>query len=563
MSTLVTAAPSPAIRRPSRGPEWVSKTDLTGFVRCPYAWWLLDRGDITVDDTVSEFQYRLMIEGSEFQDAVEATAAPIMIAPEELPSVLTSDKKLLATPTFENRRLHIYGRPDGVDAADGALIPIEIKSHKDVQRTDELELAFYWLVLEPSRTRKTEPRGLLFLRRDGDFEEVEVPIPAHRFDEVRRLLGEIRTARRDGVRPRICGCHVCSVVKRDEVLEAVRQREDLTMIHGIGRVYGPALEAMGIVTWRDLMSSDSRRVLVGLKRKKRFFLSARQIEYWKRHARSYASVGPVAFGDGPVLPTSYIALDLEYTPPHIWLIGVAIVDGERRKFRSLWADGPAALKRNIQELNSILQAHPALSILTWGGDGADLPNLVSAIHRLLPEPTRQGGGWIEPNPLVAPLRDRHLDLYQYVWHRLRLPIPELGLKEVAHYFGVPRVSNIIDGLDAQMKYEEYRHAKGKQKKAIRQGLIAYNRDDLEALIEVADRVRELMKNAQPIILPRPRKAKHRTASRNGQAEQHPRGEHAWARHLKCCDACMGAARGQDSVISFCSVGLALMGEIGA
>jgi CRISPR/Cas system-associated exonuclease Cas4 (RecB family) len=200
VSTLVTAAPSPAIRRPSRGPEWVSKTDLTGFVRCPYAWWLLDRGDITVDDTVSEFHYRLMIEGSEFQDAVEATAAPIMIAPEELPSVLTSDKKLLATPTFENRRLHIYGRPDGVDAADGALIPIEIKSHKDVQRTDELELAFYWLVLEPSRTRKTEPRGLLFLRRDGAFEEVEAPIPAHRFDEVRRLLGEIRAARRDGVR---------------------------------------------------------------------------------------------------------------------------------------------------------------------------------------------------------------------------------------------------------------------------------------------------------------------------------------------------------------------------
>src|SRR5437773_1263983 len=114
-----------------------------------------------------------------------------------------------------------------------------------------------------------------------------------------------------------------------------------------------------------------------------------------------------------------------------------------------------------------------------------------------------------------------------------------------------------------MKYEEYRHAKGAQKKAIRQGLIAYNRDDLEALTEVANRVRELTKNAEPIILPRTRKAKHRTASRNGQAGQHPRGEHAWDRHLKSCDACMSAARGQDSVISFCSVGLALMDEIGA
>jgi hypothetical protein len=43
-------------------------------------------------------------------------------------------------PMFENKRLHIYGRPDGIDAANGALIPLEIKSHKDVKPTDEWSL---------------------------------------------------------------------------------------------------------------------------------------------------------------------------------------------------------------------------------------------------------------------------------------------------------------------------------------------------------------------------------------------------------------------------------------
>jgi predicted RecB family nuclease len=358
---------------------------------------------------------------------------------------------------------------------------------------------------------------------------------------------------------------VCSVVKRKEVLEAVRQREDLTMIHGIGRVYGPALEAMGIVTWRDLMSSDSRRVLVGLKRKKRFFLSARQIEYWKRHARSYATVGPVAFGEGPVLPTSYIALDLEYTPPHIWLIGICIVRGGRRRFRSLWANGPASLKKNLKELNAILEAEPTLPLLTWGGTGADLPNLVDAIHRLLSGNKPRQGGWVEQHPFVAALWERHVDLYQYVWHGLRLPIPELGLKEVSGYFGIPRVSNVVDGLAAQMMYAQYREAKGAAKRAIRQQLCAYNRDDLEALIEVTGRVRDLMVSSEPIVLPaesRARVSKSVVTSKNQDVQPVPNGDVAWTRHLRSCTACWSAASGQDGYLSFCSVGLRLMDQLG-
>src|SRR2546425_11948329 len=76
VSTLVTAAPSPAIARPSRGPEWVSKTDFIRWLRCPYTWWLLECGEITLDDTLDEFQYRLIVAGTEFQAVVEASAAP-------------------------------------------------------------------------------------------------------------------------------------------------------------------------------------------------------------------------------------------------------------------------------------------------------------------------------------------------------------------------------------------------------------------------------------------------------------------------------------------------------
>ena len=117
-----------------------------------------------------------------------------------------------------------------------------------MQATDELELAFYWMVLEPHRTRHdVEPRGVLMLKRDAAHSEiVEVPIKPHRFDEVQRILKEVRHARRYGVQPRICGCVVCRELRGDEVLAATLQRKDLTLIFGVGRDYAEP--------WRTLAS---------------------------------------------------------------------------------------------------------------------------------------------------------------------------------------------------------------------------------------------------------------------------------------------------------------------
>ena len=172
--------------------SWVTKSDLSRYVRCPYSWWLLDSGRIPFEETVDEFQAALVAGGVEFQDQVEAAAAPLEVAPGELKRLLRQDIRTLGTPTFENRRLRIKGRPDGIDAARGALYPIEVKSHKAVTALDELELAFYWLLLEPLRTRRdVSPRGLVVLRRQGKAVTVEVAIGQHRLDRVAELLAEI------------------------------------------------------------------------------------------------------------------------------------------------------------------------------------------------------------------------------------------------------------------------------------------------------------------------------------------------------------------------------------
>jgi CRISPR/Cas system-associated exonuclease Cas4 (RecB family) len=202
----------PAMLR--RGRSWVCKTDVTRYVRCPYAFWLLDRGLISFADTVSEFQAQLLAGGIVFESVVASSAVPVTVAPGDIGGLLREDVRLLGTPDFENRRLRIRGRPDGIDSAGGALYPIEIKSHSRVTRLDELELAFYWLLLAPYRTQvDATPRGLLILREDGRASLAEVLISPDRLEEVRRLVRAVRDARRKGVQPRVCGCQVCSVAR--------------------------------------------------------------------------------------------------------------------------------------------------------------------------------------------------------------------------------------------------------------------------------------------------------------------------------------------------------------
>ena len=162
-------APRP-LRR-SRGQEWVSKTDLIRCARCPYAFWLIDTGRVKASALLDEFTAQLIAEGVQFEESVLDQVEEL---PEEVDfeTALTQEHRLLDVPMLENDKFKIFGRPDGIDTQNGAMLPVEIKSHKDVHPYDKLELAFYWLLLEPYRTAPGLPWGILFLRRDEQIEIV-------------------------------------------------------------------------------------------------------------------------------------------------------------------------------------------------------------------------------------------------------------------------------------------------------------------------------------------------------------------------------------------------------
>ena len=113
--------------------------------------------------------------------------------------------RLFGVPVIENQDLKLLGAPDGIIAAAGAPFRSKRKSHRDMKRSDELELAFYWLLLAPYRAA---PEGWTrgascILRRDGAPVEVEIEITENRLAEARRLIAEVRHVREHGVRPRM------------------------------------------------------------------------------------------------------------------------------------------------------------------------------------------------------------------------------------------------------------------------------------------------------------------------------------------------------------------------
>jgi predicted RecB family nuclease len=482
--------------------DWVTKTDLTRYVGCPYAFWLLDQGQITPADFIDEAQRQRIVEGLAFEEyavkeIAETSAIPVAVGPDpkQVGRLLGKDIMLLRTPGFDNPTLKFHGRPDGIDVAGGALIPVEVKSHKDIQPLDELELAFYWMLLEPYRTRTdVRPVGRLILRRGGYPKLVEVGIRPHRLQRVRRLVEQIRRARRQGVRPRICRCPVCSGPRRDEIHQAVTQRKDLTLIWGVGRDYAPVLEDLGVVTWEDLLHCDVRALAASFRARGYPTVTAMEIWRWRQHARSYALGHPVTFndlstGDTAAFPvgSSFIALDLEYDSEHeepealIWLVGACVVDGDRQEHLILWADSPQDEERNLRALGEFVRDHPALPVVTWAGDGAEVPQLWAAAKRW--------GIGLDLDSLL----ERHIDLFAYARRHVRLPIPRLGLKDVARYFGIPRLSGVAGGLAARSLHDRYRDTRDRR---LRDRLIDYNRDDLDALVGITQQLARLTEPAE-------------------------------------------------------------------
>ncbi|HWB69211.1 MAG TPA: ribonuclease H-like domain-containing protein [Solirubrobacterales bacterium] len=468
-----------ASRKSHAARHWVDKADLLAFMRCPYAWWNLEQGLISAEEVVD-----LPAPGGLEESLPEGRLERLSEAPSEerLRELFSEQVNVVGLPVLENPERKIFGSPAGVYADSGALRPIDVGTHRYARRSDRLGLVFDWMVLEPYRTDwLDEPTGWLVLERDGSPTPVEVEFTKSDFEQLEELLHEIRQARQTGVKPRICSCSICASPLRDHIQRLTKGGKDLTQLFEMGRGRAAAFEEVGIANFDDLSECDAESVAEQL-RATGNPISAARLEQMRFHVQSYRAGRPVLFGPPPELGDSFIALDLEYDhfTPRLWLIGLYIIDADRCEHVVLWADDAPSEQANLERLSDVLDEKADLPLVTWAGTSADLPQVKAACKRF------------SLNGLFDGIEERHVDLYSYARQALRLPIPEFGLAEVAAYFGVMKSSSISDGREAQMLFARYLSRYSQRIRArIRNELIAYNRDDLEALVETLWAIKEL------------------------------------------------------------------------
>lgn len=194
----------------------MSKTDVVRYLRCPYAFWLVDSGQLSSAKLLSPFEEQLAQDGVSFERGIFAAAPPIAMPPGGEAELFSEDHTLLDVRTFRSPRLRLIGRPDGLVTASGSLQPIEIKSHRLLKHSDRIELAFYWLLFSDIRTYgAADPMGWVFLRaEDGSFTRQPAALTPPVLAETEALIKAVRDARRYGVEPVICRCTVCRGIRR-------------------------------------------------------------------------------------------------------------------------------------------------------------------------------------------------------------------------------------------------------------------------------------------------------------------------------------------------------------
>lgn len=149
---------------------------------------------------------------------------------------------VLQTGLWINHDLGLRGEPDDIEIASGAWAPVEVKHHSRATPLDPLELAFYWMLLEPQREDSSpRPHGYLILDGvDGPGEPARIDLQPSHFAEVRQHIDAVRQAR-TGSEPLGFGrCHVCRRLRPQVVMSLDDWFNDLGTLFGLG--YNRALQ---------------------------------------------------------------------------------------------------------------------------------------------------------------------------------------------------------------------------------------------------------------------------------------------------------------------------------
>ena len=390
---------------------------------------------------------------------------------------------LRAALEIDGVRWEVTGDPDFlIRWGDGYLIRdckiarrITHKDHPEIHYQMEL---YGWLF---ERTFGTPPQALEVYNGAGEIVELTYKGGTRALQELEVIAGIKRTSREPYEPVGWTKCNDCSFHYR--CWPQAERRQDVALVYGVHQWMVHELREDGIETYPKLVELFTEERLARL----------------TKHADTYTSkvgkrAGSImrmaqALVDGreiliqpPAIPEcdDYVMFDLEGMPPQlqepakIYLWGLQVYGRQPGEFRSALADfGPEGDRNGWLEFlrlaGEVLDQHGDLPFVHW--HSYEKTNIGLYVER-----------YGDPDGVAARVLENLVDCLPLAQESIALPLPSYSLKVVEKYIGFERKLRDTGGDWAMARYVEAVETKDElERQALMNLIIAYNREDLEAM----------------------------------------------------------------------------------
>jgi predicted RecB family nuclease len=453
-------------------PATVTDDIFTAFLKCPYKAHLKFRG---VAGQVSDYERVQVRLAAEYRRAAQEALlrthgeAGAVRDPLSLPTAIRAGATLVLDAAIGDGdtacRLDAVVRsaPRGA-APGGACAPVLFSPHERIAADDRLRLAFGSSLL--ARVLGTQPETGRIVH-GPQFRPTRVSLPTLS-GAARAAVDQIRAIRESNTPPPLLlnrHCPECEF--RQSCRAAAVAKDDLSLLRGLSPKEIAGLQGRGVFTVTQYAHTFRPGRMKGGPAGKGLKYDHSLQALAVRDSTVYVAQRPTSSD-----AKARLYLDVEGLPDQdcYYLIGLTVEDGGTRRQLAFWADDKADEAAIWAAFLAAVGPIEDFVVFHYGSYESHFLDRMEARH----------GG--DPG-LVARLKSRSVNVLSLLYGRVYFPVHSNDLKSVAGCLGFRWSAAGASGLQAVV----WRHgwaATGDE--AIKQQLIAYNREDRSALAQVVD-----------------------------------------------------------------------------
>lgn len=403
-----------------------------------------------------EYATRFLIpKGIEFESQVLGEIGPWQPTTKPLKE-LVKEGAIIKKPTLkasykvEGITFDLIGQPEFIMPHKGEYIAGEVKSHKDVQKTDESRLAFYaFLLKKMGISKQPASKGLLLLKEEQYLLDLSNSI----FGVTLILQECARALKDDAYSIRVSKCYECDICRAGGF-------GDLIKIYDIGRARVDLFRKQGIISTDDLLVVDEHTIKID-------GMTTDMISRLKLRAKAFKENKIFQVGDPIQLPEGNIVfLDIETDLgiTDVWQID-CMYEGKHHNFLGK-NYSKKEQKRIITGFVTFLKTLENPILIMHSGSYFDFRVLCDAMKRLKLNDECEYFSKLKYYDTCILLAQRYV-----------VPGQTYALKELGESFGYPFKTDCKNGIMATLEYE----ACLQKRKPIPKKLVAYCQDDVECM----------------------------------------------------------------------------------